>query len=419
MEKNNKKVELLAPAGSYEKAVIAYIYGADAVYVGTPNVSLRTRAKVDDDSLDKIIKYAKLHGKKVYSAVNIYANDDDYSEIIKQVKYLAKEGVDGIIVSDGGVVDIVKEYAPNIPINISTQANTLSLPACNFWYKNGAKRIIMAREITKENLKKIMEGKPEDLEIEVFVHGAICFAYSGRCYLSHYLTNRNANKGDCVQSCRWNYNMYVEDRHNPGELMEVDEDENGMTIFSSKDLCLIDELPDLIDMGVDSFKIEGRLKTEYYLASIINIYRCAIDEYLNTGKYNYEKYLEEIEKVKTRDLTKFNFDEETIKKANDIETNQTLNGRQYNDNYQYGAVVDEMVGENLAKVYIKNKLNVGDTLEALIPGKLKGVEFKIEKLFDVETNEEIPTINPGVKDQQVIMNVPFELEKYYIIRKKI
>lgn len=213
--------------------------------------------------------------------------------------------------------------------------------------------------------------------------------------------------------------MYVEDRHNPGELMEVDEDENGMTIFSSKDLCLIDELPDLIDMGVDSFKIEGRLKTEYYLASIINIYRCAIDEYLNTGKYNYEKYLEEIEKVKTRDLTKFNFDEETIKKANDIETNQTLNGRQYNDNYQYGAVVDEMVGENLAKVYIKNKLSVGDTLEALIPGKLKGVEFKIEKLFDVETNEEIPTINPGVKDQQVIMNVPFELEKYYIIRKKI
>lgn len=277
----------------------------------------------------------------------------------------------------------------------------------------------MAREITKENLKKIMEGKPEDLEIEVFVHGAICFAYSGRCYLSNYLTNRNANKGDCVQSCRWNYNMYVEDRHNPGELMEVDEDENGMTIFSSKDLCLIDELPDLIDMGVDSFKIEGRLKTEYYLASIINIYRCAIDEYLNSGKYNYEKYLEEIEKVKTRDLTKFNFDEETIKKANDIETNQTLNGRQYNDNYQYGAVVNEMVGENLAKVYIKNKLNVGDTLEALIPGKLKGVEFKIERLFDVETNEEIPTINPGVKGQQVIMNVPFDLEKYYIIRKKI
>lgn len=415
-----QKVELLAPAGSYEKAVIAFIYGADAVYVGTPNISLRTRAKVDDDELEKIIKYAKAHNKKVYSAINIYADDDQYDEIISQVKYLSKMDIDGIIASDGGVVDVIKEYAPNIPVNISTQANTISGRACSFWEKNGAKRIILGREINIDNLRKIMKNKNKDLEIEVFVHGAICFAYSGRCFLSDYLAKRSANKGDCAQCCRWNYKMYLEDVNRPGELIEVEEDSNGTTLLSSKDLCLIDELEELIEMGVDSFKIEGRLKTEYYLASIINTYRCAIDEILKNkqlkDKTEYTKYLEEIEKVKTRELTKFNFN---IKKNWDVDEIQDLNGRQYNNNYQYGALVDSYLeDEKLAKVYIKNKISIGDTLELIVPNTLKPLEFKVTTLKDVETLEDIETINPGKQNQMVILNVPVEVQKYYVIRRK-
>lgn len=188
---------------------------------------------------------------------------------------------DGIIAADGGVIETLKQYAPSVPINVSTQANIVSLQACNFWHKNGAKRMIMAREMNKEQLKYIMKNKPEDMEVEIFIHGAICFAYSGRCFLSDFLSCRSANLGDCAQSCRWSYNLYAEEKNNPGEFMPIETNEYGTSIFSSKDLCLIKEIPEIIDMGVDSLKIEGRLKTEYYVASIVNVYRNAIDDYKN------------------------------------------------------------------------------------------------------------------------------------------
>lgn len=187
------KPELLAPAGSFEKAKLAFMYGADAIYCGTSNLSLRTRAEMDDDSLFKTIEYAHSLNKKVYTAINIYAADEMYDEIKSQAKMLNKLKVDGIIVADGGILETIKEYAPDIDIHISTQANTVSLNTCNFWHKNGAKRVILARELHKDQLKHIMDNKPKDLEIEMFVHGAICFGYSGRCYLSNYLVNRNAN----------------------------------------------------------------------------------------------------------------------------------------------------------------------------------------------------------------------------------
>ena len=267
-----KKIELLAPAGSFEKAKIAFLYGADAVYMGTSKLSLRTRAEATDEDLVKTIEYAHSLNKKVYAAINIYAWDDNYEDIKKQAIELEKIKVDGVIVSDGGVVETIKSVAPNIPIHISTQANTVSYHTCNFWQKNGAERIVLGRELNKEQIRQIMENKPKDLEIEMFIHGAVCFGYSGRCFLSEYLSGRNANLGDCSQSCRWAYNIYVEETNNPGKLMPVETDEKGTYIFSSKDLCLIKELPEIIEMGVDSLKIEGRLKTEYYLASVINVY---------------------------------------------------------------------------------------------------------------------------------------------------
>ena len=204
-----EKPELLAPAGSFEKAKVAFQYGADAVYCGTGALSLRSRAEVDDAELENTIKYAHSIGKRVYAAINIYAQDSMYEEIENQVKILNKLAVDGIIASDGGVIEVIKKLAPDIPIHISTQANTLSSHSANFWYRNGAKRVILSREMNKGEIKELIENIPQGLETEIFVHGAICWAYSGRCYLSDFLASRNANLGDCAQSCRWAYYMPI------------------------------------------------------------------------------------------------------------------------------------------------------------------------------------------------------------------
>ena len=362
-----KKPELLAPAGSFEKAKTAFMYGADAVYCGTGSLSLRSRAEVDDDDLAKTIEYAHSIGKKVYAAINIYAWDEYYEEIKKQAKMLNEMKVDGIIASDGGVIDILKEYAPDVDIHISTQANTVSYHSANFWYKNGAKRVILGREMNKEQIRQIMENKPKDLEVEMFVHGAICFGYSGRCFLSDFLASRSANLGDCAQSCRWAYNVYVEEHNKPGNLMPVEHDEKGTYIFSSKDLCLIKEIPEIIEMGIDSLKIEGRLKTEYYLASVVNAYRNAIDDYMKEPeKYDYTKYLKELEKTKTRGLTTFYFNDRNNKDF------QEYDGKQYNPDYEFGGKVIGMDAEAL----FGPRLDAADPLlEQLLRYKETGIVY--------------------------------------------
>ena len=406
------KIELLAPAGSFEKAKIAFMYGADAVYCGTPKLSLRSRSELQDDDLLNTVKYAHEIGKKVYAAINIYAWDETYDEIKKQAKALNDIRVDGIIVSDGGVVDAVKEAAPDVEVHISTQANTVSYHSCNFWYRNGAKRVILGRELNKEQLKTIMQNKPKDLTIEMFVHGALCFGYSGRCFLSEFLAGRNGNLGDCAQSCRWAYNVYVEETNNPGNLMPVETDEKGTYIFSSKDLCLIKEIPEIIEMGIDSLKIEGRLKTEYYLATVINAYRNAIDDYYkNPETYDFEKYMKELEKTKTRGLTTFFFNDRNNKDFQDY------SGRQYNADYEFGGKVIKEIDDKVL-IEIRNKLSIGDELELIVPGRIEPISFKIEKLWNDETLEEIDTVNPGKAEQKVILKIPYKIEKDWIIRRK-
>lgn len=407
-----KKPELLAPAGTFEKAKIAFLYGADAVYAGTSSLSLRTRAGMDDNDLAETIKYAHSIGKKVYAALNIFAWDERYEEVKEQAKMLNDLKVDGIIVADGGVVEIVKEYAPDCDIHISTQANTISYHASKFWYNNGAKRVILGREMNKEQIKELIKNKPEDLEVEMFIHGAICFGYSGRCFLSDFLAGRSANLGDCAQSCRWAYNVYVEEKNNPGNLMPVEDDEKGTYIFSSKDLCLVNEIPEICEMGVDSLKIEGRLKTEYYIASVVNTYRNAIDDYFNNPEnYDGSKYIKELEKTKTRGLTTFYFNDRDNKDFQEYE------GKQYNLDYEFGGKVVEP-GEDKDIIEIRNKLSVGDEMEILIPGKLEPVKFVIDKLWDIETDEEIDTVNPGVANQKVKMKLPIKVEKDWILRRK-
>ena len=407
-----KKPELLAPAGSFEKAKVAFEYGADSVYCGTSKLSLRSRVEIDDIELRKIIEYAHSINKKVYVALNIYARDDMYENIVEQIKMLDKVKADGIIVSDGGVLETIKEVAPNLPIHISTQANTVSYHTSKFWYNNGAKRIILARELNKEEIKEIIKNKPKDLEIEIFIHGAICYGYSGRCHLSDFLAGRGANLGDCAQSCRWAYNLYLEEKNNPGNMMPVEQDEHGTYILSSKDMCLIKELPEVIKMGVDSLKIEGRLKTEYYLATVINTYRAAIDDYIsNPEKYNFEKYLNELEKTKTRGLTTFYFNDKNNRDFQEYE------GKQYNPNYEFGGKVQEYNKEK-SIIEIKNRLQIGDNLELIIPEKVEPFKFTIDKLWDAETDEEIEFINPGKEGQKVKLHIPIEAKENWILRRK-
>ena len=377
-----KQTELLAPAGSFEKAKIAFLYGADAVYMGTKSLSLRTRVDVEDNDVEKTIKYAHEIGKKVYVAINIFAWDEKYEEIEKVAKQLNKLKPDGIIASDGGVIEVLKKHAPDVDIHISTQANVVSYHTSKFWYNNGAKRVILGREMNKEQIKELMKSKPKDLEVEMFIHGALCFGYSGRCFLSDFLSGRSANLGDCIQSCRWAYNVYVEEKNNPGELMPVEEDNKGTYIFSSKDLCLIKEIPEIIEMGVDSLKIEGRLKTEYY-----------------------------VDKTKTRSLTTFYFNDRENKDIQEYE------GKQYNPNYEFaGKVVD--IENDKVIIEIRNKLSVGDVLEIIVPRQIEPYEFKISELWDVETSEEINTVNPGKANQKVKMKIPFNVKKDWILRRK-
>lgn len=408
-----KKMELLAPAGSLEKAKVAFLYGADAVYAGTAKLSLRSRAEMNSDDLEDTIKYAHSLGKKVYVAMNIYAYDEDYNEIREDIKRLDRINADAIIASDPGIIACIKEVAPNMEIHISTQANVTSLQSANFWHKQGAKRIILARELSKDRIEYIMKNKPKDMEVEMFIHGAICYAYSGRCYLSQYLSDRGANCGDCSQPCRWQYKLTAEEVNKPGSVINIDYDEKGTYIFSSKDLCLLKQIPTLANMEMDSLKVEGRLKTDYYLATIIRAYRKAIDDYyMNPDNWDYMNYLPEVEKVKTRGLSEFYF---TNPKNQDI---HDFDGFSENLKYEYGARVMEDLGNNLYLVEIRNKLSQGDVLDVMIPGTIEPNEFVIEELYDTVTKERITHVNPGIKGQAVIIKVPYKMKRDYVIRRK-
>ena len=408
-----KKMELLAPAGSLSKAKVAFMYGADAVYAGTAKLSLRSRAEMDSDDLEDTIKYAHSIGKKVYVAMNIYAYDKDYEEIREEIKRLDNIHADAIIASDPGVIACIKETAPNMEIHISTQANITSVEAAKFWHAYGAKRVILARELSKDKIEYIMKNKPADLEVEMFIHGAICYAYSGRCYLSQYLSDRGANCGDCSQPCRWQYKVTAEEVNKPGSIINIDYDEKGTYIFSSKDLCLLKQIPVLANMEMDSLKIEGRLKTDYYLATVVSAYRKAIDDYYASPEtWNYEDYLPELEKVKTRGLSEFYFTNSNNQDIHDYD------GFSENLKYEYGAKVLENLGDNLYHVEIRNKLSVGDLLDVMVPGDITPHEFNIEELYDSKTRERIDTVNPGVKGQSVIIKVPYDMDVNYVIRRK-
>lgn len=355
--------ELLAPGGSLEKLKIAILYGADAVYVGGEAFSLRVAAEnFSIDELKEGITFAHERGKKVYLTANILPHNSDIDRFVEYIKEVSRLDFDAVLVADPGIMSIVKEYAPNLPIHISTQANNVNYKSAEFWYKQGAKRVVLAREMSMAEIREIRERTPQDLELEAFVHGAMCVSYSGRCLLSNYMTSRDSNQGACAHPCRWNYSLMEETR--PGEYMPVYENERGTFIFNSKDLCMIEHIPEIIESGITSLKLEGRVKTAYYVATIVKAYRQEIDRYLADPEgYVFDKtQLEEIKKVSHRPYsTGFYF-------GRPDENGQVYTSSSYIRDYDLvGMVTDYDEKTGIATISQRNKFVLGDEIEIMQP----------------------------------------------------
>ncbi len=358
-----KKPELLIPAGSLEVLKTAVVFGADAVYIGGEAFGLRAKAKnFGKEEMEEGIRFAHEYGVKVHVTANILAHNGDLSGAEDYLKELKALKPDALIVADPGIFTIAREICPEIDIHISTQANNTNYGTFRFWGRQGAKRVVSARELSLAEIKEIRENIPEDLEIESFIHGAMCISYSGRCLLSSYFTGRDANQGACTHPCRWKYAVMEEKR--PGEFFPVYENERGTYIFNSKDLCMIEHIPEMIDAGIDSFKIEGRMKTALYVATVARTYRKAIDDYMESEeKYrkNMDWYKTEISKCTYRQFTTgFYFgkpDEQT----------QIYDSNTYVNEYIYLGTVEEKDKEGRAKISQRNKFCVGDTIEIMKP----------------------------------------------------
>ena len=374
----DRKVELLVPAGSLEVLKIAIMFGADAVYIGGEEFSLRAKAaNFSDEDMIAGIDFAHKFGKKVYVTVNIFAHNYDMDEAVDYLKRLNDIKPDGLIMSDPGLISLAFEYAPNVEVHISTQANNTNYMTYKFWYKMGVKRVVSARELSLEEIKGIRENIPDDMEIESFIHGAMCISYSGRCLLSNYFTGRDANRGECTHPCRWQYAVMEEQR--PGEYLPVYENERGTYIFNSKDLCMIGYIPEMIDAGIDSFKIEGRMKTSLYVATVARTYRKAIDDYyksIDTYKANMDWYMDEISKCTYRKFTTgFYFG-----KPN--EETQIYDSNTYISEYIYLGFVEE-IRNGKYRITQRNKFLIGDEIEIMKPGG----ENVIAKVINIEDEE--------------------------------
>jgi putative protease len=407
-----KKPELLIPAGNLETLKTAVIYGADAVYIGGDMYGLRAKAK--NFSLEEMregIRFAHDYGKRIYVTANITAHNDDLAGIrryFKELSAFGKDRPDAFIISDPGVFAIAREEAPEIEVHISTQANNTNYETFRFWHKLGAKRVVSARELSLKELAGLRANIPEELELETFIHGAMCIAYSGRCLLSNYFTGRDANLGACTHSCRWKYHIVEETR--PGEYLPIEENERGTYIFNSKDLCMIEYIPELTKAGINSFKVEGRMKTALYVATVARTYRRAIDEFFeNPDIYeaNKPKYLEEVRKGVNRQFTTgFFFGKPTHE-------DQIYDHNTYEKAYTYlGTVSGKMNG--LYELEQKNKFCVGEAVEIIKPDG-RTIEAAVQRITDDQGNELESCPHPR---QLIYADFGAELELYDIIRRR-
>lgn len=404
------KPEVLAPANSLEVLKTAVEYGADAVYIGGEMYGLRAKAKnFSAEDMKKGIAYAHERGKKVYVTANITAHNRDLEGVRAYLHELKEIRPDALIISDPGVFTIAKEVCPEIDIHISTQSNNVNYMTFRFWKEQGATRVVTARELSLEEIGDIRKNIPDDFEIETFVHGAMCISYSGRCLLSHYFTGRDANLGACTHPCRWKY--YIMEEKRPGEFLPVEENERGTYIFNSKDLCMIEHIPELVNAGIDSFKIEGRMKTALYVAVVSRTYRQAIDDYFeDPQKYidNIPYYKKEIAKCTYRQFTTGFFFGPTTHDSQIYDNNTYVKG------YEYLGTIHESLEDGRGVFEQKNKFSVGDEVEIMKPTG-ENIVTKVLSMQD-EKGENVDSCpHPG---QRITLQTECTLQEYDIIRKE-
>lgn len=394
------KVELLAPAGNLEKLKMAILYGADAVYLAGQEFGLRTAS--DNFTLEEMktgVLFAHDRGRKVYLTMNIIPHNQDIKKAASFLEKAFETGIDAVIVSDPGMFSVVKKTIPELSIHISTQANITNIESVSFWHSIGASRVVLARELSLEEIEQIRDGVPNDMELEVFVHGAMCISYSGRCLLSNYLAGRDANKGDCAHPCRWKY--YLTEEKRPGEYFPISENERGTFIFNSKDLCMIRHIPELIKSGVSSLKVEGRVKSAFYVATVVKAYREAIDAYYYEKPYKFrEEWFEEITKVSNRDFTTGFF----FNKPTEADHNYATSS--YIRNYDFVGIVKGYDNENgLVLVEQRNRFKVGDTLEVMPPAG-PVTKFTVTQMLDGEGNSISIAPHPQMEIKLPMMPLP-------------
>ena len=407
---NGRELELLIPASSLEVLKIAVIFGADAVYIGGEACGLRAKAKnFSMEDMKEGIAFAHAHDVKVYVTANILAHNYDLEGARAYFEELKTIGPDALIISDPGMFTIAKEVMPDTDIHISTQANNTNYMTYQFWWKQGAKRVVTARELSLNEIKGIRAHIPDDMEIETFIHGAMCISYSGRCLLSSFMAGRDANRGACTHPCRWKYSVVEESR--PGEYMPVYENERGTYIFNSKDLCMIEHIPELIEAGIDSFKIEGRMKTALYVATVARTYRLAIDEFLQDPELYKSRipfYKSEIQKCTYRQYTTGFFF------GKPDENTQIYDSNTYVKEYTYLGIVGECNDKGLYHIEQRNKFSVGETIEVMRPDGTN-LEVTVKAIYneDGEAMESAP--HPK---QQLYIDLGVPLCQYDILRRK-
>ncbi len=401
-------IEILAPAGDKEKLETAFYFGADACYFAGKKWGLRAFSEnFDDEELKEYIEYAHNLGKKCYITVNIQAHNSDFDGLGDYIKYLESIGADAIIVSDAGILSLAKQVAPNLPVHLSTQASASNKYSAKFWADAGAKRIILARELSLKEIKEIRDYLPADVELEAFVHGAMCISYSGRCLLSNYLTGRDSNRGQCVQACRWEYK--IQEISRTGDGLEIQEDNRGTYILNSKDLCMIEHLDEMLDAGVTSFKIEGRMKSPFYVATVVNAYKRAF-EYLKQDKNLYKEKAKELKK-ELENCSHRQFTTGFCLGENDREC---LESSMPVSSSEFVAIVTQSTQDGFCEVEQRNRFKVGDELEILSPSDNFLKKIKIEEMFD----EKGEKIDDALKVQQRIkLKTNINLNKKDILRR--
>ena len=389
-----KLPELLAPAGTLDAFKTAILYGADAIYAGLPGFSMRARAKINTDEVKQGIELAHAAGKKVYLAFNLFAHDHEYANmprVADVIKYLQP---DALIVSDPGIVMWVRENFPDMPIHISTQANICSAKTVKFWQNAGAKLCVLAREVSHSEFKNIRESCP-DIGLEIFVHGAMCMSYSGRCLLSNFITGRPANRGACAQLCRWKYDVILRE-HDTGIEMPIDEDERGAYIMNSKDLCLMPRLAEVIESSPDSLKIEGRNRSEYYVGSVVHAYRCALDAYAHDPEnFDPTPFMDDLNRLESRGYTTAFFDGPVPPSAHNYETTRSTS------DYHAAGVITAVSDDDIT-FELRNETRAGDTITFILPGTMSRVSVVLTELINAKNGEKLDKMAAGMGNSILI-----------------